>query len=84
METAELFPAASGLLLGVVIGFVRPAHRLRVAMFAAILLGGVATIASGEFRLSWGFVAIDAAIVATSAAFGFVLGRAATLARSRR
>jgi hypothetical protein len=83
MEAAELLPAASGLLLGIVAGFVRPAHRLRVAVFASILLGAAATVASGEFRLSWGFVAIDAAIVATSAALGFVLGRAAFLVRSR-
>ncbi|HWT06388.1 MAG TPA: hypothetical protein VN224_11570 [Xanthomonadales bacterium] len=83
METAELVPAASGLLLGVVMGFVRPAHRLRVAVLAALVLGAVATIASGEFRISWGFLAIDATIVAMSAALGFALGRATTLARSR-
>jgi hypothetical protein len=83
METAELIPAASGLLLGVVIGFVRPAYRRRVAVLAALVLGAVATVASGEFRISWGFVAIDATIVATSAALGFLLSRAVSLARSR-
>jgi hypothetical protein len=82
METAELLPAASGLLLGAVMGFVRPAHRRRVAVLAAIVLAAAATFASGEFRLSWGFLALDVAIVATAAALGFVLGRAAAFSRS--
>ncbi len=86
----ELLPITSGLLLGALLGLLRPWLRLPVGAAAAILLGVAATVVSGEFRISWGFLAIDIPGAALATAAGFLLAqrarRAAGMAtdRSRR
>lgn len=76
MDFAELMPASGGLLLGAILGWLPPALRARAAVLAGLVLAVGATVASGEFRVSWAFVAADAALVAVAAALGFALGRA--------
>ena len=65
---SELFPIVSGILIGSVLGYLRPALRVRVGAVLAILFGIAATVLSGEFLVSWGFLLIDIPLVAVCAA----------------
>jgi hypothetical protein len=77
----ELFPFAGGLLLGVCLGALRPSLRPLLGAAAAVAIGALATIASGEFRLSWAYLAYDIPLVASCAWLGLM---ASSHARSRR
>ena len=70
---SELFPLACGILVGSVLGFVKPAGRLRLAILLSILLGFAATVISGEFRIGWEYLLIDIPLVAVSAGLSFTL-----------
>jgi hypothetical protein len=69
----ELLPIASGLLLGALLGLLRPSLRLPVGAAAAVCLGLVATVVSGEFRVSWGFLSIDIPAAALAAVAGLLV-----------
>jgi hypothetical protein len=71
----ELFPLACGLLLGVTLGFVRPALRLSVGAAFAIVLGTLATVITGEFKTSWGYLLVDIPLVGVAAFLGFLSAR---------
>jgi uncharacterized membrane protein len=71
----ELFPLACGLVLGALLGALRPDLRLPIGAALAIILGVVATVATGEFKTSWGFLLIDIPLVALAAAVGLAAGR---------
>jgi hypothetical protein len=62
----ELFPIMSGLLVGASLGLLRPKARLIPGVAAAIILGTLATIVSGEYEISWEFLFIDIPLVAGS------------------
>jgi hypothetical protein len=68
----ELLPIASGLLLGALLGLLRPSLRLPLGAGAAVCLGLMATVVSGEFRISWGFLAIDIPAAALAAVAGLL------------
>ena len=70
---SELFPFAAGLVLGAVLGLLRPAIRLPAGAACAVVLGVLATVVSGEFRTSWGYLLIDIPLVAGAAFLGLVL-----------
>ena len=59
----ELFPFIGGLLAGIVTSWL-PRRQTRLVWSIAIgsVVGSVATLASGEYRLGWSFVLIDTAI----------------------
>ncbi len=69
----ELLPIVSGLVAGLVLGLARPRVRLPLGVAAALGLGLLATVVSGEFRVSWGFLLLDVPLVALSSATGLVL-----------
>lgn len=71
----ELFPLVSGLLLGATLGFVRPAIRLPVGIGMAIVLGVLATVVTGEFKMSWGYLLVDIPLVAVAAILGLLAAR---------
>ena len=73
---SELFPVASGLLIGCLIGGLRPQLRLVVGGLLSIVVGTAATVISGEFRMSWDYLLVDIPLVALSAYVGFVAARA--------
>jgi hypothetical protein len=75
MRMKEFFPISCGLLLGAVLGYVRPAMRLPVGGLLAILLGGLATVITGEFTTSWGYLLVDIPLVAVAAVLGLVAAR---------
>jgi hypothetical protein len=71
----ELLPIVSGILAGAALGSIRPTWRLPIGLVVAIILGIVATIVSGEFRVSWAYLFIDIPLVAVSAAAGLLVAR---------
>jgi hypothetical protein len=53
-----------------------PALRRRhLTWLTAVICGLAATILSGEFRVSWGFVLVDVPLVAVSCQVGILLHR---------
>ena len=66
----EMLPIASGLALGVLLATTRLPLYVRVLLVAVLAV--CATLASGEFRLSWGFLLPDVAEVATATAVAFL------------
>ena len=72
----ELFPILSGLLVGSVLTLIRPQMRLAAGVVAAVILGTIATIVSGEYKIGWEFLLIDIPLVAIASAAGFATTRA--------
>lgn len=71
----ELLPIISGLVTGLLLGLVRPRTRLPLGVGAAVALGVLATVVSGEFRISWAFLLVDIPLVGMSSAAALVLGK---------
>ena len=71
----ELFPIVSGLLLGAALPLIRPRIRLEVGVGASVVLGMLATIISGEYRVGWEFLLIDIPLVALCSVTGFATAR---------
>lgn len=71
----EILPIAFGLIIGGVLGLLRPSLRLPVGAALAVPLGVAATFLTGESEISWAFVLIDVPIVALSAVVGLALAR---------
>jgi hypothetical protein len=71
----ELIPLTAGLCLGAALGLIRPGLRLAVGAVMAVVLGFFATVITGEFRASWGYLLFDIPLVAVSAGLGWLAGR---------
>ncbi len=69
----ELLPAVSGLVMGSILVYLRPGLRLRIGAALAIVLGSIATVSSGEFSVSWGYLLVDVLLVAWSALVSMML-----------
>jgi hypothetical protein len=72
MSSFEIFPIVSGLILGAFLGWIRPAARIRIGLPVTLALAFLATVESGEFRSSWGFLLVDISLVAVSALAGLL------------
>jgi len=73
----ELFPIVSGLIVGAVLPLIRPQMRIAVAVAASVVLGILATVISGEYKVGWEFLLIDIPLVAICSGAAFVTVRAA-------
>jgi dolichyl-phosphate-mannose--protein O-mannosyl transferase len=73
----ELFPIVSGLILGALLPLIRPRMRLAVGVAASVVLGTIATVVSGEYKVGWEFLLIDIPLVAVCSAAAFSTVRAA-------
>jgi len=71
----ELLPFALGLLLGAILGYVRPNLRLSAGAALAVVFGVLATVVSGEFKLSWGYLLFDIPLVACVAVLSLMVTR---------
>ncbi len=71
----ELFPIVSGFAVGSVLGVLTPRLRLPVGILTAVILGTLATIASGEYRIGWEFLLVDIPLVGVSTVVSLVAGR---------
>jgi hypothetical protein len=64
----ELLPVASGIIIGSILGLIRPSARVPVGAILIVTFGVLATVVSGEYLISWSFLLIDIPLVALSAA----------------
>lgn len=71
----EFVPLILGLLAGLLLGFVAPGLRIWAGVILAALLGSLATIVTGEYRLSWAFLLVDVPLVALASSAGYMLAR---------
>lgn len=69
----ELYPILSGTLIGAAVGFLRQESRLWASTLLSILFGTFATLVSGEFRVSWGYLLVDIPLVAGSTLISMML-----------
>jgi nitrogen fixation/metabolism regulation signal transduction histidine kinase len=77
----ELFPFVGGLLVGILFGALRPRVRWFVCPAVAVALAVAATVLSGEFRVSWAYLAVDLPLVVLGA---LVARRLTALGLARR
>ncbi|SDY47797.1 hypothetical protein SAMN05661080_03597 [Modestobacter sp. DSM 44400] len=63
----EVLPMLLGGAVGLLFGALRARWRWLVCGLAAVIAGVTATVASGEFRLSWAFLLVDIPLVVASA-----------------
>ena len=73
----EILPIVSGFLVGALAHRLRPSLRLIATVPIGIAFGVLATVLSGEFQVSWSFLAIDIPLVALGAAVGWRVGAVA-------
>jgi len=72
----EILPiAAGGLVGGAVCMVASPRLGGAVIVLLSVLFGTAATVASGEFRVSWEFLAVDIPLVALSSLAATLLAR---------
>jgi hypothetical protein len=71
----EVFPLVSGLAVGTALGTLAPRLRLPLGVLAAVVLGTLATIVSGEYRIGWEYLLVDIPLVGISATVALVAGR---------
>ena len=68
----ELFPIATGVLIGGLLGTIAPRLRLPVALTLALVFGMLATVLSGEYKLTWGYLLVDIPLVGVSSAASYL------------
>jgi hypothetical protein len=67
----EFIPILSGVVIGALLGLLRPSLRLSLGGSLIVVFGVLATVITGEFRVTWGFLLIDIPLVALSALASF-------------
>ena len=80
----ELFPIMAGLLCGLLLGSLTARRRVIVGLAFSMVAGVLATVVSGEWRISWAFLLIDIPLVAVSAVVGDLFSRRVVLRRVSR
>ena len=78
----EIFPITAGLICGLLLGTFTARRPLALGLASSVVLGFLATVLSGEWRISWAFLLIDIPLVAGCVAVAFLGSRAAVLRRS--
>lgn len=71
----ETVPVLCGLALGAGLGVLHPALRLPVGAVLSVLIGVLATVITGEFKITWGYVLVDIPLVACTAFLGLAATR---------
>ncbi len=84
MIVEEILPVASGLVIGLILGLLRPSLWVPIVMVLIITFGVLATVVSGEYLISWSFLLIDIPLVAVSAAAGLFVTHRLRWARRPR
>ena len=70
MIMEELLPVASGLVIGLILGLLRPSLRVPIGVVLILTFGVIATMVSDEYLISWSFLLVDVPLVAISAGAG--------------
>jgi hypothetical protein len=77
----ELIPLVCGLALGVGLGALRPGIRLPAGAALSVVVGVLATVVTGEFKITWAYVLVDIPLVAGAALLGLMAARQVRTAR---
>jgi hypothetical protein len=80
----EIFPVVAGLICGLVLGGLTARRRIVVGVVFSVVAGLLATVVSGEWRVSWAFLLIDIPLVAVSAVVGDLVSRTVVVRRANR
>jgi len=75
MISPEVLPAAGGIILGSIAHYAYSRTHRWSYVLGILLLALCATVASGEFRQSWGFLIADVVIVSLAACGAFLVLR---------
>jgi hypothetical protein len=81
-HVTEFFPVAAGLLCGLLLGSITAKRRVIVGIAFSVVAGVLATVVSGEWRISWAFLLVDIPLVGVSAVAGDLLSRRVVLRRA--
>ncbi len=84
MISPEVLPVAGGVLVGLAARFTYQRTRRWGYVAAVLAIAVCATVASGEFRQSWGFLVDDLLLASLSACGAFVIAGLAISWRSSR
>lgn len=71
--TPELVPIVGGLIIGGIARYASERRYRWLLVTCVLLIALCATIGSGEFRLSWGFLVDDVLFTSLSACAGFMI-----------
>jgi hypothetical protein len=71
----EFVPLISGFAIGLALSAVRPPWRWWLGPLLAVACGVGATVVTGEFTTSWGFLLVDIPLVGAAAACGSLVAR---------
>jgi hypothetical protein len=80
----EALPVTGGLILGSIARYTYNSTHRWSYVIGILIIALCATIASGEFRQSWGFLLDDMVIVSLSASSAFLLVGYASRRKPRR
>jgi hypothetical protein len=69
----EALPIIGGIALGVLAGLYGDRVRARELAAIACLIAAAATVASGEYRVAWGYLLVDGAEVIAGAAISIAI-----------
>jgi hypothetical protein len=78
-DVNEIFPLTAGLVAGILLGGLAPRLRWRYAVVVAVVVGVLATVISGEYAVSWGFLLFDIPLAALATMLGLTMSRAVRL-----
>jgi hypothetical protein len=81
---SELFPVLAGLLCGLAVGSLTARRRVLVGVAFSVPAGLLATVLSGEWRISWAYLLIDIPLVAVAAVVGVIASRRVVVRRTGR
>jgi hypothetical protein len=73
MISPEVLPVAGGLVVGCVARYAYQRNRRWFYVAGVLLIALCATVASGEFRQSWGFLVDDLLLASLSACGAFLV-----------
>jgi len=77
----ELVPLLSGFGVGLAVGAFGLSLPRWAGVLLVVILGVLATVLTGEFKVSWAFVLVDIPLVAVAALCGLAVARQAARRR---
>jgi hypothetical protein len=81
---AGALPIACRLVLGSALGVLRPATTIPLGIVGSIALGVMATVLTGELRISWEYFVVDIPLVACAGVASMLVAGRARRPRPRR
>jgi hypothetical protein len=71
----EVVPVALGVVIGAMVGLLTARYKPWLWVTVSIIIGCLATVLTGEWRISWAFLLIDIPLIGLFSALGFLVVR---------